>query len=159
LKRETVFIALGSNLGNREKNITQALGLLQATPGIRLKKTSAVIETDPIAGPPQEKYLNAVIQVQTSLKPKELLKILQAIEIQLGRVRTVKNAPRTIDLDILLFGDLTLNDPDLIVPHPRMFERYFVLKPLLEIAPDIFEVSLLAKPFKQKALEILKSSC
>jgi 2-amino-4-hydroxy-6-hydroxymethyldihydropteridine diphosphokinase len=134
---KTVFIALGSNLGERQKNIKQALDLIEVIFGIQLEKISSIIETDPLDGPPQGKYLNAVAQISTTLSPRNLLVELQKIEDKLGRVRTVKNAPRTIDLDILLFADLSINDPDLIVPHPRMFARYFVLKPLLEIAPDI----------------------
>lgn len=158
-KRETVFLGIGSNLGNRQENIDKTLESLKSNIAITIDKISSIIETEPISGPPQEKYLNAVVQIQTSFSPKELLKILRDIETKLGRVRVVKNGPRTIDLDILLFGKLILNEPDLIVPHPRMFDRYFVLKPLLEIAPDIFETNRLTKPFKQKAFEILKSAC
>lgn len=134
---QTVFIGIGSNLGNRRDNINKALELLKSHSGIVIEKFSSIIETEPIGGPAQGKYLNAVVKIQASLSPKELLKILQDIENQLGRVRAVKNAPRTIDLDILLFGELIFNERCLTIPHPRMFERYFVLKPLLEIAPDI----------------------
>ena len=104
--------------------------------GIKILKQSSLIETEPAGGPPQGKFLNAVIEIETSLKPLELLNVLQNIEQQLGRVRSIPNAPRTIDLDILLYDQINMQTPGLTIPHPRMFEREFVLKPLKEIAPQ-----------------------
>ena len=138
------YIGLGSNLGDRAGNIGQAIGLLQKN-GIKVLKTSAVIETAPVGGPPQNKFLNAVVKVETRLSPVELLDHCQAIEQKLGRVRTVANGPRTIDLDILLYDHLAMDTPQLKIPHPRMFERAFVLEPLKEIEPDLLEESLNAR--------------
>lgn len=132
-----VFIGIGSNLGNKAGNIQKALGYLENIPDIRIEKISSLIETEPQGGPPQPKYLNAVLKLKTKLLPGKLLEILQDIEKKLSRVRTVKNGPRTIDLDILLYGNAVIDNPELKVPHPRMFEREFVMKPLLEIEPDI----------------------
>jgi len=137
MSAKTAFIALGSNLGNRRQNIRQALKLLDRIPGIRVKKISSIIETAPRGGPLQGKYLNAVVRMAVTLTPAKLLKVLQGIEKQLGRIRSVKNGPRTIDLDILLYGNRKIKTKSLIVPHPRMFERDFVLKPLSEIVGKI----------------------
>lgn len=104
--------------------------------GIFLIKESSIIETDPVGGPKQEKFLNAVIKVKTNFPPEELLELLLKIEHQLGRVRTIPNGPRTIDLDILLYDNITLKTATLSIPHPRMFTRDFVMRPLLEIAPE-----------------------
>lgn len=134
---KNVFIAIGSNIGDREKNINQAIYLLKRESRIRVEKISAIIETEPQGGPPQGKYLNGVIKVKTTFSPRSLLKVLQNIEHNLGRVRTLRFGPRTIDLDILLYGDKVINEPALKIPHPRMFAREFVLKPLLEIEPEL----------------------
>jgi 2-amino-4-hydroxy-6-hydroxymethyldihydropteridine diphosphokinase len=136
---ESVFVALGSNLGNKSENIERAIAFLKNTNGITVEKISSIIKTNPVAGPPQPFYLNAVIKIKTNLVPVTLLKKLQNIEEKLGRVRTIKNGPRPIDLDILLYGDKIINNKNLQVPHPRMFERPFVMKPLLEIEPGIAE--------------------
>jgi len=133
-----VYIALGSNLGNRQENIQSAIALIRKN-AVTVKKVSTVIETDPVGGPPQGKYLNAVIECQTSLTASQLLKTLQSIEQKLGRERTLKNGPRTIDLDILLYDNLKVSTDELTIPHPRMFKREFVMKPLKEIAPQILE--------------------
>ena len=106
---------------------------------MKVLKSASIIETDPVGGPKQDKFLNSVIKVQTELEPKELLKVLKNIENQLGRVKTIQDGPRPIDLDILLYDDLKLNTPSLIIPHPRMLERDFVLIPLKEIANDLVE--------------------
>ncbi len=132
------YIGLGSNLGDRAGNIGQAIGLLQ-TNGIKVLKTSAVIETAPVGGPPQNKFLNAVVKVETRLSPVELLEHCQFVEQKLGRVRGVPNGPRTIDLDILLYDHSVIDTPQLQIPHPRMFERAFVLEPLKEIEPGLLE--------------------
>ncbi|MBI5415393.1 MAG: 2-amino-4-hydroxy-6-hydroxymethyldihydropteridine diphosphokinase [Candidatus Omnitrophica bacterium] len=138
----TAYLGLGSNLGDRAGNIAKAAALLRER-GVILLKVSTVIETDPVDGPPaaepQSKFLNAVVKVETRLSPVELLDCCQAIEQELGRVRTVVNGPRTIDLDILLYDRLAIDTPQLKVPHPRMFERAFVLDPLKEIEPGLLE--------------------
>lgn len=103
----------------------------------RVTGISKIIQTQPIAGPPQGLYLNCVVAIQTTLSPYKLLEKLQKVEFQLGRVRTVKNAPRTIDLDILCYGDYRIQEEALCIPHPRMLEREFVMKPLGEIAPQV----------------------
>lgn len=130
------FIGIGSNLGNREKNIRSAIEFLKKVK-IKVLKESRLISTKPVGGPKQGKFLNAVLKVETKLSPLNLLKTLKAIEEKLGRVETIKNGPRTIDLDILLYEDRIIKTPQLTIPHPRMHKRNFVLKPLTEIAPDI----------------------
>ena len=134
----TVFLALGSNLGNRQDNIHQAISALKKA-GVTMVRCSSIIETDPVGGPPQGKYLNCVIKCRTNFVPTRLLQIIQGIEKNLGRVRSVPNAPRTMDIDILLYDDLKVKIPILTIPHPRMFEREFVLKPLAEIDPEVAE--------------------
>ncbi len=131
------YIGIGSNLGDREKYIGSAIEKLRAIKGVKVKKISNIHETDPVGGPRQGKYLNGALELETELEPRELLAKLQAIENELGRKRLVKNAPRTIDLDILLYGDKKINEPGLKVPHPRMREREFVMKPLKEIYAGI----------------------
>ena len=131
------YIGLGSNLGDRALNIRLAIERIRQLNETKVTKISSIIETLPVGGPPQEKFLNAAIEIQTSLPAGELLTHLQRIEAELGRVRTVKDGPRTIDLDILFYADKQINGKDLIVPHPRIKEREFVLAPLREIAPDI----------------------
>ncbi len=127
-----VYLGLGSNLGDRAKNIQDALGLL-AKFGIQILKVSSIIETSPVGGPPQGLFLNAAVKVETSLPPLKLLGIINQIESLLGRVRTIPNAPRPMDIDILLYEDVIMNDPVLVIPHPRMNERDFVMQPLNEI--------------------------
>jgi 2-amino-4-hydroxy-6-hydroxymethyldihydropteridine diphosphokinase len=136
----TAYIALGSNLGNRREHLDRALQMLRETPRVAIVKVSSYHETEPVGGPPgQENYLNAAAALETDLEPGELLDVLLAIEKQLGRVRQERFGPRTLDLDLLLYGDRTLDvhapGLDLSVPHPRMHERVFVLEPLAEIAP------------------------
>ncbi|MBI5024092.1 MAG: 2-amino-4-hydroxy-6-hydroxymethyldihydropteridine diphosphokinase [Candidatus Omnitrophica bacterium] len=132
------YIALGSNLGDRVCYIKNAVALLQEK-GVSVLKQSTIIETDPVGGPPQRKFLNAVVKISTELSPLELFSVCQSIETELGRVRDVINGPRTIDLDILLYDRLTIDTPQLKIPHPRMFERTFVLEPLKEIEPGLAE--------------------
>ncbi len=131
------YIGIGSNLGNRLENINKAIELLRKNHGIKIKKVSSIIETKPVGGPTQENFLNGVIKIKTDLEPMSLLLILQNIEKKLGRVRMIKNGPRSIDLDILLYDNQKINAPGLKIPHPRMLEREFVMKPLLEIESDI----------------------
>jgi len=129
----TAYIAIGSNLGDREKNIQEAIKLMASYPNINIKKTSSIIETDPEGGPPQGKFLNGAIKIETDLSARKLLETLQKIEKDLGRKRTVKNAPRIIDLDIIFYNDENINEPDLVIPHPRWQKRQFVVRPLKEI--------------------------
>ncbi|MBL7085074.1 MAG: 2-amino-4-hydroxy-6-hydroxymethyldihydropteridine diphosphokinase [Candidatus Omnitrophica bacterium] len=135
----TSYIALGSNLGDRAKNINLALKYLKQNPSIEILKISSIIETEPQKAPPQPKFLNGVVKLKTSYSASQLLKKLQEIEIKLGReVPRLKNQPRTIDLDVLLYGDSKIEEKDLQIPHPRMWKRRFVTIPLKEIAPELF---------------------
>jgi len=127
------YIGIGSNLGDREKNISDAIRRMRETQGIEVKKLSRIYETEPVDGPKQPDFLNAVMQIETELLPRELLLAIQKIENQLGRTRTVKYGPRTIDLDILVYGNERIDEPDLKIPHPRMDERDFVLEPLKDL--------------------------
>jgi 2-amino-4-hydroxy-6-hydroxymethyldihydropteridine diphosphokinase len=132
------YVALGSNLGDRRSFLEQTVADLRHHPGISVTAVSSFHETDAVGGPPnQNKYLNAAIELKTDLDPHQLLHVLQDIETRLGRVRTEPSGPRTIDLDLLLYGDQVLESTDLQIPHPRMHERTFVLGPLAEIAGDL----------------------
>ena len=126
-------IALGSNLGDSKQILNQALNLLSQTSGIELISHSSWYETVPV-GPPQPNYVNGCAILETELLPENLLQILLKIEQQFGRIRQERWGPRILDLDILLYGDLMLEMPNLTIPHPRMNERAFVLVPLAEIA-------------------------
>ena len=132
----TAFLGLGSNLGDRLANLQGAVRLLAGATDIVVVASSRVWETDAVGGPPQPDYLNAVIEVRTSLSPGELLAACRRVEVDLGRVREVRWGPRTIDVDMLLFDELTIDREDLSVPHPRLTERAFALLPLLELDPD-----------------------
>jgi 2-amino-4-hydroxy-6-hydroxymethyldihydropteridine diphosphokinase len=133
----TAYVALGSNLGDREDYLNRAVAGLRERPGINVTRVSSYHETEPVGGPPgQGKYLNAALELQTELPPDQLLAVLLDVEQQLGRIRHERFGPRTVDLDLLFYGDLIRNEPNLILPHPRMAERPFVLKPLAEIAPQ-----------------------
>ena len=128
-----VFLGFGSNLGNREKNIRDAVFLLDAS-GVKIQKMSSIIETAPEGGPPQGLFLNAAAKVVTELSPRSLLETIHRVEADLGRERGIRHGPRTIDIDILLYDNLQLNQPDLVIPHPRMYERNFVMRPLKEVS-------------------------
>jgi 3-oxoacyl-[acyl-carrier protein] reductase len=135
------FLALGSNLGDRHANLTAAIEALRASAGIQVSAVSSFHETEPVGGPAgQGRYLNAVAQVETSRSPRQLLDRLNEIEDQLGRVRSVKDAARTLDLDVLAFGDEEIVERlpprTLLIPHPRLQDRRFVLEPWAEIAPQ-----------------------
>jgi 2-amino-4-hydroxy-6-hydroxymethyldihydropteridine diphosphokinase len=128
-------VSLGSNLGDRAARLAAAVASLRATPGISGLVLSSVYETDPVGPPPQEPYLNAAARFETSLAAEVLLSRLLAIESEQARRRTAERfGPRTLDLDLLLFGDRSIGEPGLVVPHPRMHRRAFVLEPLSEIA-------------------------
>ena len=129
-------IALGSNQGNSLDILESSLNALDLIPGIALEQTSSWYQTKPVGTPqPQPDYFNGCALLSTEQTPEELLAILQATEIQFGRANKGTLQARTLDLDLLLYGDLVLNTPDLTIPHPRMNERAFVLVPLAEIAP------------------------
>ena len=129
----TCYIGIGSNLGERREYIDKAIAALNNNNDIRVKRVSSIYETEPVSEIPQGKFLNGVIEIETTLVPKGLLRELNDIETKLGRKRTVKNGPRTIDLDILYYGDEIIKDRDLVIPHPRINEREFVLKGLREL--------------------------
>ena len=130
-----VFVALGTNLGDRERNLARGVAGL-AERGVRVARASSVYETEPVGGPAQGAYLNAVVQADTALDAAAVLASCLEVERAVGRERGVLNAPRTLDLDLLLYGSLVMRAKGLTVPHPRMHQRRFVLAPLLEIAPD-----------------------
>ena len=131
------YVALGSNLGDRWATLAAAVRRLRAEPGVRVIESSEFYETAPVNCPPGSgEFLNAVAAVETDRSPHDLLQLLLRVERQFGRERSQPNSPRTLDLDLILYGDAVINTPDLIVPHPRMHERAFVLVPLAGIAPD-----------------------
>ena len=134
-----VYVALGSNLGDRGGYINKALACIESTHGVVMKKLSSIVETSPIGGPDQGAYFNAIAEISCELTPWELLDFLQETEHRFGRVREQKNGPRTIDLDILLFGDEIIDqgEEQLVIPHPRMCERKFILELMAEIAPEV----------------------
>lgn len=131
----TVYLGLGSNLDDRQKNIQDAVFLLKEF--ITIEKLSTIIETEPVGFLEQGKFLNAVLKGTTELSAFDLLAQTQSIERKLGKTKTIRNGPRTIDIDILLYGHEKISIPELTVPHPRMWERDFVMGPLKEIEPEI----------------------
>jgi 2-amino-4-hydroxy-6-hydroxymethyldihydropteridine diphosphokinase len=137
------YIALGSNLGDRAGNIRRAVELLNQTPGVEVSALSRVLDNPAVGGPADSPaFLNAAAALRTTLPPVELLAALLAVEKQLGRTREVHWGPRTIDLDLLLYGDTVMQTPELTLPHPRMHQREFVLRPLAEIAGDVVHPDL-----------------
>jgi 2-amino-4-hydroxy-6-hydroxymethyldihydropteridine diphosphokinase len=126
------FLGLGSNLGDREAQLRRAI---EGIPDV--VAVSPVYETDPVGGPEQGPYLNVVVELETALSPRELLDLCHRLEKAAQRVRVERWGPRTLDVDVLLVGDLTVDEPDLQVPHPRLYERRFVLAPLADLAPDL----------------------
>lgn len=134
----TAYIALGANLDDREKMIRTAVTQMNDQPGIRVEQVSTLHETAAVGGPADSPpFLNAAAKIATTLSPHQLLAALMSIETRLGRVRVTRWGPRVIDLDILLYGDRIVSTADLLIPHPLMHERAFVLEPLAEIAPDV----------------------
>ncbi len=129
----TCYIGVGSNIGDRQKFIDSSIAELKKIRGVSVTRISSIYETYPVSDIPQGRYLNGVIEIKTSIGPKALLKELNKIEEELGRKRTVKNAPRTIDLDILYYGNERIDEKGLTIPHPRIKEREFVLKGLREL--------------------------
>ena len=147
------FIGIGSNLGEREANCDNAIHLLIDS-GISVLKRSAMTETKPWGVTDQPEFLNMVIEIETSLKPDELLTLLKKTERAAGRADTVRWGPRVIDLDILLYDDLVIRTPELKIPHPLISEREFVLRPLAEIAPDTIH-PVLKKSIKTLLKELI----
>ena len=129
-------IALGSNLEDPEAQVRRGFDDIAALPATRLVARSSLHRTVPVGYAGQPDFINACALVETSLAPRALLEALLAIEQRHGRVRTIRNGPRTLDLDLILYGDRRIDEPGLTVPHPRAREREFVLKPLLEVWPD-----------------------
>jgi 2-amino-4-hydroxy-6-hydroxymethyldihydropteridine diphosphokinase len=132
-----VYLGLGSNVGDRAAHLAHALARLGQE--ARITGLSSVYETDPVGITDQPRFLNMVARIEVDLEPEELLRLARSIEAERHRVRTVRDAPRTLDMDILLFGDRQIRQEGLTIPHPRMNERPFVLAPLLELAPDLTE--------------------
>ena len=129
----TCYIGIGSNLGDRRGFIDKALQAMGQRADMRILRTSSIYETEPVSDVPQGAYLNGVVEIATDLGPRELLGALHDIERALGRTRGVRNGPRTIDLDILYYGDRRIDETELVVPHPRIGEREFVLRGLREL--------------------------
>jgi 2-amino-4-hydroxy-6-hydroxymethyldihydropteridine diphosphokinase len=151
MKQHTVYLALGSNLGDRLTNLKQAIAALP--PQMEVQAKSSVYETPPWGYEDQPKFLNQVIKVETYLDPGPLLKHLKRLEVTLGRQESFPNGPRQIDMDILFYDDLVLNSPSLVIPHPRLHERGFVLLPLMDISPD------LVHPVNQKSVREMLAKC
>ncbi|NOQ18322.1 MAG: 2-amino-4-hydroxy-6-hydroxymethyldihydropteridine diphosphokinase [Dehalococcoidales bacterium] len=130
-----VYLGLGSNMGNRQENLEKALDFLSQR--LRVTRVSSMYDTEPVGNVNQPRFLNLACLVHTRLEPVALLALAKGIESKMGRAFGKVNAPRPIDIDILIYGDLVMETPELVIPHPRMTERAFVLVPLVEIAPDL----------------------
>lgn len=141
------YLSLGSNLGNREQNLKEAVR--RASTLGRVVAVSSFYETEPVEVTDQPWFLNCVLALETTAEPAQLMRELLRIEHEMGRQRLVKKGPRSIDIDILLFGNAVVNTPDLTIPHPEMTRRRFVLEPLAEIAPDLLH------PVSQKTVTLL----
>jgi len=131
------YIGLGSNMGDKAANIHKALELLGASPGVRVNRVAPYYHTAPVGYTGQDWFVNTVAELITELSPRDLLSLLLAVEDSLGRVRAVRWGPRVIDLDLLMFGKIEINTPELTLPHPRMHERAFVMVPLADLEPEL----------------------
>jgi 2-amino-4-hydroxy-6-hydroxymethyldihydropteridine diphosphokinase len=132
------YVGLGANLGDRQATIARAVELLRAAPGVEVLAVSSLRETDPVGLEEQPPFLNGAAELETTLPPRELLQVLLDVERRLGRTREgPRFGPRTIDLDLLVYGDAEVDEPQLTVPHPRLHERGFALEPLAELAPAL----------------------
>jgi len=153
LEKVTVYLGLGSNMGNRQQNLDKALDLLSQR--LQLKQVSSLYDTEPVGNTEQPRFLNLVCQAYTRLAPAELLTLIKGIELKLGRARGQSNTPRPIDIDILFYGDQIVKTSELVIPHPKLTERAFVLVPLVEIAPNLVhpENSKTAKELLQDVTE------
>jgi len=152
----TVYLGLGSNLGDRSRNLEKALGYIEQR--MRLVTKSSVYETEPVGNTDQPKFLNMVCEVKTTLMPETLLLFTKGVEQKMGRPsRHVKDSPRTMDIDILFYGDQVFSSPDLIIPHPRLSKRAFVLVPLNEIAPELVDPAS-GKQIAELLIEVQKGT-
>ena len=145
----TTYIGFGSNIGDRQSFIKQALHFLSDTNGIKINKISSLYETEPVGNVEQGKFLNGVVSIETHHSPQTLLNILKTIEFNVGRQHRMHWGPREIDMDLLIYGDLCLHTPELIIPHPEMHLRRFVLVPLAEIASNLIH------PVLKKSIQFL----
>jgi 2-amino-4-hydroxy-6-hydroxymethyldihydropteridine diphosphokinase len=143
-----VYLGLGSNMGNRQDNLDRALDLLSQR--LRVGKVSSIYDTEPLGNVNQPRFLNLACQAYTRLDPAGLLVLAKGIELKLGRAINKRNAPRPIDIDILFYGDLVIETPDLVIPHTKITERAFVLIPMMEIAPELVH-PIKKKPVKELA--------
>ena len=130
------FVGVGANLGDAAAQVRAAIGALATLPGTRLVAASSLYRTAPLGYADQPDFINAAVLLETALAPRALLEALQAVEARSGRARSFQDAPRVLDLDLLLYGEEALHEPDLVVPHPRLHSRAFALAPLVEIDPD-----------------------
>jgi 2-amino-4-hydroxy-6-hydroxymethyldihydropteridine diphosphokinase len=151
MKEHTVYLALGSNVGDRLANLKQAIDSL--TPQMEVKAKSSVYETPPWGYEDQPKFLNQVVKAKTYLDPEPLLKHLKRLEVALGRQASFPNGPRLIDMDILFYDELILSTSSLVIPHPRLQERGFVLLPLMELSPDLIH------PLSKKSVRDMTAQC
>jgi 2-amino-4-hydroxy-6-hydroxymethyldihydropteridine diphosphokinase len=134
------FLGLGSNVGDRQRYLREAVATLDDA-GIGLRAVSPVYETEPVGGPEQGRYLNLVVELDTDLSARELLAVCRRVEATAGRVRIEHWGPRTLDVDVLWVDGVEVDEPDLVVPHPRMWDRRFVLAPLRDLAPDLVDAT------------------
>ena len=151
MKEHIVYLALGSNVGDRLANLKQAI--VSLTPQMDVKAKSHVYETPPWGYENQPKFLNQVVRAKTYLEPEPLLKHLKRLEVALGRQESVPNGPRLIDIDILFYDELILYSPSLVIPHPRLHERAFVLVPLMDLDPE------LVHPVNKKSVRVMVAAC
>lgn len=131
-----VYLSLGSNIGNRQKNISNAVKFLKKNPKVQVEKLSSLYETAPI-GPPQRKFINAILKIRTSVSPHRLLYFLKSVEQKMGRKKIIHFGPRNIDIDLIFYGKKRIHSKNLQVPHPSFHKRKFVLVPLSEISPTL----------------------
>lgn len=151
-----VYLSIGTNIGNREENLKQAVRILHEKESISVKAVSSIYETAPVGYVDQPAFLNMALYIKTSFNPMEILDVCQSVENFLGRIRDIRWGPRIIDLDVLLYNNENIETEKLFVPHPRMFERAFVLVPLLEIAKKPFNDHLLRAEQAFKNLNVEK---
>ncbi|MBM3240031.1 2-amino-4-hydroxy-6-hydroxymethyldihydropteridine diphosphokinase [Candidatus Poribacteria bacterium] len=150
------YVSFGSNLGNKLQNINRGLQLVSRNPSITITKKSSLYETEPVGYENQGWFLNGVIEIETNVSPHKLLSLLKKVERIMGRKRRIRWGPREIDFDILLYNQRCIDTPGLIIPHPRMHERGFVLAPLVEIAPQVIH-PILKKSAQQLLAELADS--
>jgi pantoate--beta-alanine ligase len=156
----TAYLGLGSNLGDRRANIEHALARLGSVPGVRVGRVSRLVETDPVGGPPQPRYLNGAAEVATTLPPHALLAVMQRLEADAGRERSaVRDSPRPLDLDLLLYGQEEIDTRDLVVPHPRLHEREFAKAPLRELGVTPERFAAPARPRVVREVGALAALC